>query len=238
MRIKIDTNVKDIMREIQAFERDIPFILKEAANDVAFAALKEIKREVEQKLHIEKRPIPNAWRVRKATKTRRYAEIYVDDGSWQYKVLAHHYFGGDRARKGLEKALIYWGYMDRSDILTPSPGVKVKPGVVQKIMAQLKLHYKAGYFANETKKSRARKKERVRYFLVPKGRGHHLHPGIYARMDGLDAPVCIFRIAKKPNYPKRLDAGAKVKSVAEKMYRKALADAVERAWRYRMAKGW
>ena len=227
-------DINKLLKQFGAFEKDIPYIVRTTTNNIAFEALQKIKAEVRGKLNISKQKIPNSWRVRKATNQRPYAELYVDEWSWQHKVLAHHYSGGDRARKGLEKALIYLGYMDKSDILTPPPGVKLRPSIYNKIIAQLKLTYKSGYSANETKRSRARKKDKLRFFLVPKHSKKNMHPGIYARMDGVDKPICILRIARKPNYKKRLDAVTIAKKVISRRFESHLYKAVQHAWQTRM----
>ena len=241
-KVVMRSNVKQVLKELGAFERDIPFILKETANDIAFEAIRKIKAEVQGKLNITKKQIPNAWRVRKATKARSYAKLYVDDWSWQKRVLEHHYYGGDRARKGIEKAMIHLGLIDKDEILTPPPGVKVRPSTYAQIMSQLKLFSKAGFVANETKRSRARKKrqgkDKVRYFFVRKGNRQGLHPGVYARMEGINHPVCILRVASKPHYRKRLDAVTIINKVIERRMRTTLAQNVEKAWAFRRAKGW
>ena len=241
MGIVVKSNAKAIIKELGAFERDVPFIMKEAANDIAFDALKKIKQEVNAKLHITTNRIPNAWRVKKATKQRPYAELWVDEWSWQYKVLRHHYYGGDRLRKGLEKRLIRYGYMNPSDILTTPPGRHPSRYMINEIVAQLKIANEAGYFANETERSRKRR-ERIgkttRFFIIPRWKRSHLAPGIYARKDGYDKPICIFRIASKPHYKKRLDAERIIKKVIERRFEAYVAKAVERAWKFRKRYRW
>ena len=241
-KVVMRSNIKQVLKELGAFERDIPFILKETANDIAFEAIRKIKAEVQGKLHIRKKYIPNAWRVRKAEKSRLYAELYVDDWSWQKRVLEHHYYGGDRQRKGIEKAMIHLGLIDKDEILTPPPGVKIRPSTYVQIMSQLKLFSKAGFVANETKRSRTRKKrqgkDKVRYFFVRKGNRQGLHPGVYARKEGSSHLKCILRVASRPHYKKRLDAESIVRKVIERRMRTTLAANVEKAWAFRRAKGW
>lgn len=200
----IESNIEDIIKGLGVFEKkQVPYALANALNDVAFESMDAVKGEIKGKLNIRKTKVPNAFTVKRASKNNLQAELFMDDTKWQHKVLAHHFKGGDRARKGLEKAMIYWGHMTKHDILTPPPGVRLKPGIYNQIVAQLKLQYKAGYSANETKISKLKKhngKTNLRFFLATSKKNLHLAMGIYARMPGHSSPVCILRIAEKPNY--------------------------------------
>ena len=243
MKISIESNAKHLLRDIERFaKKDIPYITMVATNNIAFDALNAIKKDVAHKLNIRQKKIPTAWRVKKATKQRPYATLYVDEWSWQYKVLRPNYTGGDRARKGMEKAMIYAGYMYPQEILTPPPGVRIKPHTYVEMMSQLKLSYKAGFMANETKTSRKRRErlrgKGVRYFVITGRSRSPLAPGVYARVPGINHPVCMLRIAEKPHYRKRLDDEAVVRKVIARRGQKHFNDAFERAMAIRRAKGW
>jgi len=227
----IESNIQDIIRGLGDFEKtQLPYALRVASNNLAFEVLNTMKRDIGSKLHVGKKSIISSVRIKKATKTRNYAEVYVDEFSWQHKVLKHHFKGGDRDRKGLEKALIYWGYMYKWEILTPPPGVKIRPSTYVQILSQLKLDYKAGYNSNETKRSRLRKtadkKSRAKFFLITGKDKSHLAPGVYARMPGHSSPISILRIAEKPTYKKKFDFEKTTQSVydkhGDKMFSKAL----------------
>lgn len=243
MRISIVDNVKQVIKGLDSFkDKDMPYVMMLTANNLAFDALDSLKKEVRGNLRLRNQRMSNAWRISKATKSKQYAEIYVDEFSWQYKALAHHYRGGDRERKGMEKALIYMGLMYRNEILTPSPGVTIRPHVYVEMMSQLKLNQKAGFNANETKASRA-KRERmrgkgVRYFVVTGKSKSPLAPGVYARIPGNDSPVCLLRISEKPNYRKRMDTEATVLKVYARRKDKHFSDAMTRAMAIRKAKEW
>lgn len=231
MKIKIETNIKDVIKGLNQLEKkQIPYATKNALNDTAFEFMNEMKGEIKDKLNIYKKAIPSSVRVKKATKSKLYAEIYVDEWSWQYKVLDHHFKGGDRHRKGLEKALIYKGDMRKDEILTAPPGVRLRPSIYNKIISQLKLIYKAGYSANETKKSRKRKpKNELRFFIITGKSKSHLAPGVYARpLLGTDSPICILRISKKPEYKKRLD----FEKTLQKVVNKSLNSNFDRALKF------
>lgn len=202
--MKIESNIKDILNGLSSFEKkQIPYIQMLTTNNIAFDYISSQKNEINKNLKINKRQIPSALRIKKATKIKPYAEIYVDEWSWQYKSLIQHFTGGDRHRKGLEKAMIAKGYMYKSEILTPSPSVTIRPSQYVKIMSKLKLNYKAGYSANETARSKRKKKDNTEYFIITGRSKSPLAPGVYMRM-GRDA-VCILRISEKPEYRKRFD---------------------------------
>ena len=231
----ISSNINQIIKEMGDFEKkQLPYALRVTSNDLAFEVMNEMKREFATELHVGKKGVISSVRVRKATKSKPYAEVYIDEFSWQHKVLQHHFYGGDRDRKGLEKALIYWGYMYKWEILTPPPGVKIRPSTYVQILSQLKLDYKAGYNSNETKRSRLRKtadkKSRARYFLITGKSKSPLAPGIYARMPGHGSPISILRIAEKPTYKKKFDFN----KTANEVYLKKSDELFKRALEYAM----
>ena len=231
----ITSNIEQVIKELGDFEKkQLPYALMVTSNNLAFEVMNTMRREFASELNVSKKSVINSVRVRKATKVKPYAEVYVDEFSWQHKVLKHHFYGGDRDRKGLEKALIYWGYMYKWEILTPPPGVKIRPSTYVQILSQLKLDYKAGYNSNETTRSRLRKtadkKTRARYFLITGKSKSPLSPGIYARMPGSNSPISILRIAEKPTYKKKFDFNKTANDVysrkSDELFRRALEYAV------------
>jgi len=207
--IKIESNFKDVLKGLNYFEKkQLPYIHMLTTNNLAFDFLDTMKLEIDGKLNIHKKQIPSSTRVKKATKSKPYAEIYVDEWSWQHKVLEHHFKGGDRERRGMEKALKRLGYISGNEILTPSPGVKIKSITYVQMMSQLKLDYKAGYNSNETTKSRLKNrasKTNLRFFMITSKTKSHLAPGVYARSPLMDNPIIMLRISSKPNYKKQFD---------------------------------
>lgn len=241
-KIHIDSDINEAIKQLELLEkRDVPYIKMLTVNNIAFDAMNSMKKEIRGNLNINKKSVPNSFRIRKATKSKPYAELFVDEFSWQYKVLAHHFSGGDRERRGMEKSLIRSGHMYKHEILTPSPGVKIRAYVYVQMMSQLRLNDKAGYNANETKSSRAKgsaKKTSARFFVVTGKSKSPMAPGIYARMPGHDKPICMLRISEKPHYKKRFDLEATTSKVIARRYSKHLKDAMERASSIRKLQGW
>jgi len=221
-------------------ERDVPYILATTLNNLAFDAKDEAEKRLKEDLNIHKKALTRAFRVNKAAKRSLEARLFIDDWKWQSKVLKHHFYGGDRVRKGLEKALVYMGLLEKGEILTPSPNVKVSRGAYGRIMSQLKVHYKSGYDGNETERSRKRNKGRVkeRYFIITSFANSHLSPGIYARMPGVNYPIAILRIATKPTYRKRFDLKKIIIDVYDKRANKHLGEAIDRVLTLNAQRGW
>lgn len=234
MKISLESNIKKAVEAMDGLEkRDIPYIERTATNNLAFDAMESVRGEITGKLKIRGKKVPNSIRVKKASKTKSYAELYVDEWSWQHKVLAHHFYGGDRERKGMEKAMAYLGLMKKSEILTPSPGVKIRSHTYVEMMSQLKLNVKAGYSANETKASRKRREtlrgKGVRYFVITGRSSSPMAPGVYAKIPGRDSPACMLRISERPTYKKRFDLRKTVGKVYKRRASKHVSDALARA---------
>lgn len=237
MEVSIFSNIDEVMKGLNDLEkRQLPFAIMKATNDLAFDYWDKQKKEVGGKLSWKNEKAPNTIRILKATKQRPYAEIFVDESHWGYYALMQHFNGGDRHRKGLEKRMIAKGYMYKWEILTPSPGISVKAGTYNQIIAQLKLDDEVGYLANETKRSRDKKhkgKTSLRFFVITGKSKSPLAPGIYARMPGVETPVCMLRISEKPNYKQRFNMESTLLKVYDRRgneyFKKALEYAISTA---------
>jgi len=233
----VKSNIRDVIRRIERVEKETRYITKNTLNDLAFGAREAMNEEISKKLNIKVKRIAHAWLVKKATNSRPAAEVYIDEWDWRKYPLKHHYFGGDRHRKGMEKALIHWGFMDKSEILTPSPGVTIKPHVYVEMMSQLKLFYKSGFTMNETEQSRKRRrgvrKKGIRFFISSKYYGsrrtRHLKPGVYARVPGVPKPVVMLRIARRPDYSRRMDFRKTAEGYVHQHAQEIFSKAIERA---------
>ena len=235
-------SIKELIKDIDGLRtRDIPYIAMIATNNIAFDTKQTIDKEIGGKLNIRKKRLTTSVRVKKASKSNPYAKVFIDENSWQHDTLKHHFFGGDRDRKGLEKSLMRFGFMSSDEILTPPPGVTIRPSTYVKMISQLKLVYKSGYAANETKKSRFRNKtkRKERYFVIGTYERSHLHPGIYVRMPDHDKPINIMRIAKKPNYKDRLkDFDETVEEIFDKKSEMHLGKAMDYVLKKNKDMGW
>jgi hypothetical protein len=245
------SSIKEFIKDIEGFrDRDIPYIARMTADNVGFKVKDILSNKIPAKLNINRKSLLTPIRVKRGSKSSPFTTVYVKEDSWQYDVLKHHYTGGDRERKGMEKLFIRVGIMTENMILTPSPGVKIRGTVYNEIISQLKIRGSSGYDTKETKKSRLRKerrknKRRERFFLVlpdshiTQNRTKHLSPGVYARVGGHDAPVMLLRISNKPKYKKTFkNFEQTVNDLSNQQYKESLASAMERVLKKNKDMGW
>ena len=84
--LKSSGNINQLLKDLKVIKKDIPYVTKTALNDLAFDARSKIGKEVYGKLNVRVKKL-NAWRVKKATKKKPIAVVFIDEFSWQYKVL-------------------------------------------------------------------------------------------------------------------------------------------------------
>jgi hypothetical protein len=251
----IETNMNEMIEGLNDFEKtQLPYAMILTANNIAFDAMKSARALISGKFG--NKSLAKAVRVKKGTKQRPYAEVFIDDYvPWRENALVTLERGGDRERKGFERSLIRSGYLKRSEIVTPDDGI-VKPWVYTQIMAQLKLNNVAGYTANESSASFKKKQKAIssskqsRFMLVTSnkmaysGKGGKifrkktgLAPGIYAKLAVDDlAPVRILKIATKPNYKKHWDLNNIVQTVYERRGKEHFNNAMNYAIKTAFAK--
>ncbi len=251
----IESNIQEIIKGLDDLGRkQLPFILRETANDVAFETMRDARKLVSMRF-LNGIKLAKAIRVKKATKKKPEAEVFVDDYvPWKQNALVTQERGGDRRKKAFEKAMIRAGYLKQNEIITPDSSI-VRGWVYVQIMSQLHLNDKAGYTANETKRSLQRKKRKrqykeQRYMIVTsnkyaytaeagviKKRRTGLAPGIYVKRVVVDEikNVRILKIGRKPHYTKRWDLQLIVKQVYAKRgyeyFSKNFDKAMASAWK-------
>jgi len=101
--MKVETNIKDIVKGLSDFEKkQLPYATSKALNDTAFQVKDALVAQMKQKLN---NPTPftlRAVKVKKATKKSLYAEIFISDAQAEY--LKRVYYGGTKYPK--KKALV------------------------------------------------------------------------------------------------------------------------------------
>ena len=99
----ITSNIKAITKGLSDLDKEqIPFAISKALNDTAFQAKDALVAQMKQKLD---NPTPftlRAVRIKKATKHRQYAYVYINDTQAEY--LDNMYFGGVKTPK--KKAIV------------------------------------------------------------------------------------------------------------------------------------
>lgn len=247
----IISNIEEIVNGLIVLnKKQLPYALTLTANNIAFDAM-NVARDIATKKFNGGDKLAQAIRVKKGTKQRAYAEVYVDDYiPWKQNALVTMERGGDRERKGFERAMMRSGYLKRGEIIT-TDDARVQPWIYTQIMAQLNLNNKAGYTANESKASFKRKKKAIesakqsRFMLVTSNKMAYsgkegrifrkktgLAPGIYAKLsiDGLD-PIRILKIAATPRYDQEWD----LQKIVQDVYKERGNEHFNKALKYAIA---
>lgn len=190
----------NFQKSLSKLSTQMDYALTLTVNDLAFDIHKQMKHEINDSLDVRVRSVSNAFRLKKASKNNIEAKVYVPKDDWRYNVLIHHTRGGPRTLKGLEKLLKHAGFLHGNEIMTPSPGVRIRPGTYTKMISELRIQNKEGFNSHRAKKSRGRLKK-SRYFIAQHGvaKTRHLHEGIYVSQAG-SSPIAILRKAKAPKY--------------------------------------
>ena len=174
------------------------YALTLTVNDLAFDIQKQMKHEINDSLDVKVRSVSDAFKIKKASKKNIEAQVHVSKDEGRSNVLVHHTAGGTRTLKGLERLLRYAGFLHSKEIMTPPPGVRIRPGTYTKMISELRIQNKEGFNSHRAKKSRGKLKK-SRYFLAQRGvaKTRHLHEGIYVSQEG-SAPISILRKSKAP----------------------------------------
>ncbi|HRZ63087.1 MAG TPA: hypothetical protein P5163_21095 [Rubrivivax sp.] len=203
------------------------------------------------------RPTPWALRsvrIRKATKERLRAEVFLVDRRGDPQDQPHHYlypqvFGGARGRKGFESLLAQYGVLPQGYVTVPGSGAKLDRfgnqarGELVQILSALSAGPSAGagkgYTYNRTTASKKRRGSRLRdiFYSSPSlqqraRNGGRLPWGVWERT--ADGRVqCLLFFVKQASYRKRLPLFAIAERVIERdlsrEYDKALAFALRTA---------
>jgi len=222
----ITSNIEQIIKEMTDFEKkQLPYIMKCTANDIAFDVMNTARKEVRMKFNGQS--LASAILVNQATKQNPVAEVFVSDAfrgigktqyatpTWKVHALTVLEKGGMRPTKSMERLMVKAGLLRGTEVLIPDG--KIEPWVYVQLMSVLHLNWKPGYNANETKGSRKRRetalknagKSESKFFVVTtkhiaisrhfgkvKQKRTGLAPGIYARMlDNADKRQ-VFRLFK------------------------------------------
>lgn len=219
-------------RQLTDLERtQLPFAAMRAANETGFAVR---RRWSEIMPRVFDRPTPLTQRavmIRKATKQRPGAEIFLRDeafkGTPPAKYLQAQVEGGTRRHKGMEKRLQAKGILPAGHFVVPGRGAQLDaygniPGrQVNAILSQLGARFDPAQ--NETATSRKRRHRRLArkgtragdYFALKKAYGR-LVPGVYQRITtGFGSAVrSVLRFVRSVSYTPRY----RIFDLAERIY--------------------
>lgn len=212
-----------------------------AANQTAWQIRGDWQEEAR---HVFDRPTTmtiNAVVYEKATPQRPAAIVKLRDnatkGTPPVKYLLPQVAGGQRRMKAMERLLQRAGVMPEGMHAVPGKGApldahgNVPPGVVRRILSQMRAGLEAGYTSNETDDGKAKRARREKkrggggsYFVVQEPRGSLL-PGIYERITFArgSAVRSIFHFVGSVRYRERYD----VMKVARNSFNDVFFDKLE-----------
>ncbi len=214
--IKSQIDITKITQDLSEFQRKlIPQVTTDTINHVANIAAKKVRTEMSK---VFDRPTPytlNSVYVlpAKVVSTEAFAYIAIKDwpdkGIAAHKYLSPQIYGGGRNLKRSEDALIRKGYLPVGMLATvPGKGMKlnaygnISGATMVSILSGLKAFNEAGYIANRTAKSAAKKKPRQFVVMDPPGKGVL---GVYERYGtGKRKIKPLLAFVKQPQYKQRL----------------------------------
>jgi len=232
MQLSIETNFRDVARELDRAGKQARFAAMQALNDTGFKVRDALHKEMDQKFDRVTPYIKRSIFVTRATKAK--LEVVIEPrymggkGVDPKNVLQASIYGGARKHKRSEVALRRVGILPVGYSIVPGRAVpldqygNVRGSFLVQLISYFKAFSEQGYRANMTDKRKAglakfgksangyRTINGVVYFIaygkLRSGKTSHLHPGIWARtgIHGSDIkPILMF--VRDPKYRQRFD---------------------------------
>lgn len=257
--IKIDD--KNVRRMLAGLERQIPFVISRALNDVAFQAMREGQAYLRARLDRPTRFTIKSWYVRrKADKRNLQAVVGWSDYLSQKRIgeggeyagaeyyMVQHWTGGGRRHKAFERQLIRKGLMRPDQYAVPGQAASelgmidshgnMKGSVIVAILSRVGALDELGYTSNATtRQSRrigaAKRSSRGVYWAGKPG--PNTPPGIWMLDEkhggGRGRLRPVIVFVKAPRYGRRLDLDGLTRQVERRHMPAAIHKAVEHALR-------
>ncbi len=142
--------VRNLNRKTNHLIKNIKFAAAKTLNGVTYKAKSTyIPAYLKANLDIKKNPVSNAFLFTRATKNNVQTLIYMKD-DWHRGVLTQHFEGGDRDRKGFEKAMVYEDHLSPTGISIQSQYTKtISKKRYRKITNEIRGGGKSKYFVIE-----------------------------------------------------------------------------------------
>ncbi|WP_051213285.1 hypothetical protein [Maritalea myrionectae] len=224
MAMQVAANIDEVSDSLTALERrKLPYILRDAINDVAFGARKAESNKIRRSFDRPKSFTVKSPKVRKATPQTLTASVFIRDeapkGNAPAKYIAPQVHGGPRRAKGFEVRLRRLGLLGPNEFAIPAIGYRrdryggITGNKIVQILAQLERHVGVDSTLTETKRSGRRnvRQGKARYF-VPTGRRmdrgiNRLPRGIYERKSRTKIKAVFIFVEGAPKYRKRYAFG-------------------------------
>jgi len=202
MKFDVRSNIKDVVKRVGNFQREIPFATALALTQTAID-LK--KRQIEEMKQVFSNPVP--WTLksishRYATKRDLRADVFFKEfggkGTPAYKYLMPNIKGGPRRAKRHELALRSYGLMGANKFTVPSNATRLNSAgnLTGGYYRQMLSSVQAAGDQNLKKGSQRQKKARTTFFAIK-------DKGIFERKGKRIAPRLIF--IDQPIYKQRYD---------------------------------
>ncbi len=212
-QVQVRSNSADVIAELLAIGKDkAPLATAKALTFTAERVRDAVQAQIDK---VFDRPTPYTRRalyLRTAKPERLSAMVKIKDeaskGNAAVKYLFAQVYGGRRAHKRFEQALIHFGLMASNMYAVPGDRAaldgygNIRASLIVQILSALGAGERTlGYMANRTARS-AKKGRKKDYFVGRPGNGNG-PLGIWQRVSGGARPIIIF--VKAPTYRQRLD---------------------------------
>lgn len=216
-------------------EKQSRFGIAKAITKTAKDVERELKREMAAKTD---RPTPfflKSTFVQPATKQRLMARVGLKDQIFGKNGIAaadrfgHHFQGGGRVPKALEKYLRSVGLLGNDEFIVPGAGARLDAfgnmarGQVQQVISQLRLGVDPYSWSSDSRRSKRNVKKAGRIFWARgNARDGHLKRGAYIDMGPPVGLRPLLVIVRSPSYQRRFDLPRLAESTIAKTWKNNL----------------
>lgn len=247
MKISVQSNLEPVRRQLGALRDQVPFATALALTKTAQAAQVSVRQEM---VRVFDRPTPFTLAstfVRSATKAKLEAAVYLKtggnkEGGNAQDRLGHQVLGGQRRFKRMEGALRQAGLLGNGEQAVPGKAAELDSygnmsrGQITQILAWFQAFPEAGYKANSTQATRAKraagkagKKYGTRFYYKRDRPGRGIYKATQTGFGSAIQPVLMF--VRRATYRQLLDMPGVVERTAREQFPAWFRDALQSAMR-------
>jgi hypothetical protein len=247
MKISVQSNLEPVRRQLGALRDQVPFATALALTKTAQAAQVSVRQEM---VRVFDRPTPFTLAstfVRSATKAKLEAAVYLKtggnkEGGNAQDRLGHQVLGGQRRFKRMEGALRQAGMLGNGEQAVPGRAAELDSygnmsrGQITQILAWFQAFPEAGYKANSTQATRAKraagkagKKYGTRFYYKRDRPGRGIYKATQTGFGSAIQPVLMF--VRRATYRQLLDMPGVVERTAREQFPAWFRDALQSAMR-------
>lgn len=247
MKISVQQDLEPVRRQLGALRDQVPFATALALTKTAQAAQVSVRQEM---VRVFDRPTPFTLAstfVRSATKAKLEAAVYLKtggnkEGGNAQDRLGHQVLGGQRRFKRMEGALRQAGLLGNGEQAVPGKAAdldsygNMSRGQITQILAWFQAFPEAGYKANSTQATRAKraagkagKKYGTRFYYKRDRPGRGIYKATQTGFGSAIQPVLMF--VRRATYRQLLDMPGVVERTAREQFPAWFRDALQSAMR-------